>query len=199
MKRKNKILRWHNKYQYLSSAGQRHCKPAGCVPHLWFCPWAGRLSTWMMIMMMMAIMTTTSMMLLSLKMVITLKTKSNLPSSSCTLLSLSFNFSFSSRPRDPSWISRSDRVTNMMECLVEVVRLPNWHEPGASGLGSPTRSGRTFTKVKLLRRKLRMILTEHLIEKISQPGNCLVLAAGLHFCHLVRLIFTPCWWLRSIW
>ena len=46
-------------------------------------------------------------------------------------------------------------------------------------------SGRTFTKVKLLRRKLRMILTEHLIEKISQPRNCLVLPAGLHFCYLV--------------
>ena len=30
-----------------------------------------------------------------------------------------------------------------------------------------------------------MILTEHLIEKVSQPGNCLLLAAGLHFCHLV--------------
>ena len=30
-----------------------------------------------------------------------------------------------------------------------------------------------------------MILTEHLIEEISQPCNCLVLAAGLHFCHLV--------------
>ena len=39
--------------------------------------------------------------------------------------------------------------------------------------------------MKLLRRKPRMILTEYLIEEISQPCNCLVLAAGLHFCHLV--------------
>ena len=46
-------------------------------------------------------------------------------------------------------------------------------------------SGRTFTRTKLLRRKLRMILTEHLIEEISQPCNSLVLPAGLHFCHLV--------------
>ena len=46
-------------------------------------------------------------------------------------------------------------------------------------------SGRTFTKVKLLRRKPRMILTGHLIDDISQPGNCLLLAVGLHFCHLV--------------
>ena len=30
-----------------------------------------------------------------------------------------------------------------------------------------------------------MILTEYLIEEISQPRDCLVLAAGLHFCHLV--------------
>ena len=30
-----------------------------------------------------------------------------------------------------------------------------------------------------------MILTEHLIEKVSQPRDSLVLAAGLQFCHLV--------------
>ena len=30
-----------------------------------------------------------------------------------------------------------------------------------------------------------MILTEYLIEEISQPCNCLVLPAGLYFCHLV--------------
>ena len=39
--------------------------------------------------------------------------------------------------------------------------------------------------MKSLRRKPRMISTEYLIKKISKPRNCLLLAAGLHFCHLV--------------